>query len=86
MNVVKESALVDERELLLEKVNFKWLMAGFGWWVDMSLFHQDASYAERWLKLAGESESVELRKCAGVLKFQNHHCPGGDLMARGQDH
>ena len=78
--------MFDERRLLLEEVNFKWLMAGLGWWVDMSLFHSDMSYAAHYLRLAGESKSVELRHCAGVLKTQNCICCADDLMVRGQDH
>ncbi|HEY8906590.1 MAG TPA: hypothetical protein VIM63_11190 [Rhodoferax sp.] len=60
--------MIDERELLIEDVNFKWLMAGLGCWVDMSQFHGDSSYAAHYLKLAEESEFIELRKCAATLK------------------
>lgn len=69
---VKEAVgVVDERGLLLEEVNFKWLMAGMKCWVDMSLFRSDPSYAARYLKLAEESESLALRKCAAALEAQN---------------
>lgn len=71
MYLVNEIAEVDARELLLEEVNFKWLMAGIGWWVDMSLFRIDPAYAARYLKLAEASESIELRKCAAALEAQN---------------
>jgi len=30
---------------LLDLVSFKWLMAGRGWWVDLSRLRKDASYA-----------------------------------------
>lgn len=60
--------MIDERDLLIEDVNFKWLMAGLGCWVDMSQFHRDSSYAARFLKLAEESESMELRNCAHTLQ------------------
>ena len=66
--------MFDERRLLLEEVNFKWLMAGRGWWVNLSLFHTDRSYAAHYLRLAGESESVELKKCAAMLE-QAHRRP-----------
>lgn len=59
---------MDERGLLLEEVNFKWLMAGLGWWVDMSRFRVDRVYAAHYLKLASESESAELRNCATLLE------------------
>jgi len=62
------SAIVDERRLLLEEVNFKWLMAGLGWWVDMSRFRVDRLYAAHYLALASASESAELRKCAALLE------------------
>lgn len=64
------AAIVDERGLLLEEVNFKWLMAGLGWWVDMSRFRIDRLYAAHFLKLASASESAELRRCATLLKIR----------------
>jgi hypothetical protein len=63
-----ETAIVDERGLLLEEVNFKWLMAGLGWWVDMARFRTERPYAAHYLELASASESVELRKCATLLE------------------
>jgi hypothetical protein len=63
-----EDAIMDERGLLLEEVNFKWLMAGLGWWVDMSRFRIDRLYAAHFLQLASTSESAELRKCATLLE------------------
>ena len=42
----------DGRGLLLEEVNFKWLLAGLGWWIDMSRFHSEA-YGQRLLVIAG---------------------------------
>lgn len=59
--------MTDERGLLLEEVNFKWLMSGHGWWVDMAQFHRDPAYATRYLRLASESESLPLRQCAALL-------------------
>lgn len=58
----------DERVLLLEEVNFKWLLAGMGLWIDMVRFHQDPVYAARFLALAEASESPALRKCAAALQ------------------
>lgn len=63
----REVDIVDERGLLLEEVNFKWLMAGLGWWVDMSRFRVDQSYANHYLNLANASECAELQKCAKLL-------------------
>lgn len=67
----EEARVVDERGLLLEEVNFKWLMAGMQCWIDMSRFRSDPSYAARYLKLAEESDSLELKKCAAALEAQN---------------
>jgi hypothetical protein len=58
----------DERVLLLEEVDFKWLLAGMGLWIDMSRFHNDPDYAARLLAIAEASESVALRKCAALLQ------------------
>ena len=58
----------DERVLLLEEVNFKWLLAGMGLWIDMVRFHKDRRYAARFLALAEASDSLALRKCAASLQ------------------
>lgn len=58
----------DERVLLLEEVNFKWLLAGMGLWIDMGRFHSEPSYAARFLALAEASDSPALRKCAASLQ------------------
>ncbi len=64
------------RVLMLNEVNFKWLLAGLGWWIDMPRFHCDPSYATRFLELAEASDSAALRDCAASL--QSHSdltCP-----------
>ncbi len=58
----------DERVLLLEEVNFKWLLAGMGLWIDMSRFHNDPGYAAHFLAQAEASDSNALRKCAASLQ------------------
>jgi hypothetical protein len=35
----------DANKTLLDLVAFKWLMAGRGWWVDLSRLQQDRTYA-----------------------------------------
>ncbi|MDB5743805.1 MAG: hypothetical protein JWR68_2120 [Polaromonas sp.] len=52
---------------LLAEVDFKWLMAGQGWWIDPARFHQDPAYAGHFLKLALASPSRALRDCAASL-------------------
>jgi hypothetical protein len=61
----------DGRGLLLEEVNFKWLLAGLGWWIDMTRFHTDIPYATHFLELAKASDSSALRDCAASLQSQN---------------
>ena len=69
--VKAEVDVVDERCQILEEVNFKWLMAGMKCWVDMPRFRSDPLYAARFLKLALESDSLALRRCAAALEAQN---------------
>lgn len=57
----------DIPDSLLAEVDFKWLMAGHGWWVDTTRFHDDAAYASELLRCALASESVTLRRCAEEL-------------------
>ena len=54
----------DISESLLAEVDFKWLMAGHGWRVDTTRFHDDAAYASQLLHSAMGSESAALRRCA----------------------
>jgi len=66
----------DGRLLLLEEVNFKWLLAGLGWWIDMTRFHSDPPYATHFLALAEASNSPALRDCAASLQCHNEMtCP-----------
>lgn len=58
----------DTRESLLAEIEFKWLMAGHGWWIDMARFHGDCVYAAEVLRLAASSDSPDLRQCAAVWR------------------
>ena len=60
----------DERISLLTEIDFKWLMAGQGWWIDTTRFHKDASYAASYLRLALASPSGALREAAALLQAQ----------------
>jgi hypothetical protein len=60
----------DERVSLLTEIEFKWLMAGQGWWIDTTRFHSDPSYAACFLGLALASQSVALRESATLLQAQ----------------
>lgn len=58
----------DARAALLAEVEFKWLMAGRGCWIDMTRFGRDPGYAAHWLRFAMASQSAPLRACAEVLQ------------------
>jgi len=57
---------------LMQDVDFKWLMAGHGWWIDTDRFHRDSSYAAQLFKLAQESGTPALRDSAALLQPQHH--------------
>ena len=52
----------DSEWLLL--VDFKWVMAGIGWWVDLSRWQHDELYARGCLARALESNNEVLRRLA----------------------
>ncbi|MDR3370628.1 hypothetical protein [Rhodoferax sp.] len=58
----------DERLVLLEEVDFKWLMAGQGWWIDTWRLHTDSGYASHLLQLVEQIPSTALRTCAAHLQ------------------
>ncbi len=47
---------------LLAMVDFKWLMAGVGWRVDLTRMRRDAAYLGEWAQRGLASESVLLRE------------------------
>lgn len=49
-------------DCFLNLVDFKWLMAGVGWWVDLSRLQSDRGYTEECLQRALSSDSELLRK------------------------
>lgn len=55
---------------LLTRVDFKWLMAGQGWWIDPYRFEHDRLYAAEMLGFALASPSMVLRACAVTLQVQ----------------
>ena len=58
----------DERVLLLEEVDFKWLMAGQGWWIDTTRLHNDPNYATHLFDLVDASALPALQDCALLLR------------------
>lgn len=65
----------DACAFLLARVDFKWLMAGQGWWIDPHRFQYDPSYADEVLRLALASQSLPLRKCAASIQTQLGNSP-----------
>jgi hypothetical protein len=62
--VPQDKGNFDACACLLERVDFKWLMTGQGWWIDPHRFESDAAYAVEVLRFALASESLALRACA----------------------
>lgn len=63
---------------LLELVDFKWLMAGQGVWVDLTRWRQDANYADTCIASGLCSHCDALRACAARLQFEIHDHDGDD--------
>ena len=49
-------------DAFLNLVDFKWLMAGVGWWVNLSRLQSDRAYIDECLQRALRSDSELLRK------------------------
>lgn len=52
------------RDQFLNLVDFKWLMAGMGWWVNLSRLQSDKAYLDECLQRAMTSDSELLQKCS----------------------
>ncbi len=63
---IQAMPMPDERLVLLQEVDFKWLMAGHGWWIDTARLHSDPCYATHLLDLVEATESVALKDCAAL--------------------
>lgn len=59
-----------QRSDMLTEVDFKWLMAGIGIWVDPVQLHLDPDYARASLQNALRSPCEPLRRCAVALKSE----------------
>lgn len=62
--------VADAQVRMLNEVDFKWLMAGQGCWVDRERFQADGAYAEDLLRQARSSSCAALRDCATTLQRQ----------------
>jgi hypothetical protein len=52
---------------IVHLVDFKWLMAGVGWWVDLNRLQRDAAYASECYSRAATSSCEPLRRAADTL-------------------
>lgn len=50
--VTQDKDSFDACACLLARVDFKWLMAGQGWWIDPHRFESDGAYAAKVLRFA----------------------------------
>lgn len=60
MNTARIDSEASDR--LINLVDFKWLMAGMGWWVDLSRLQSDKAYFDECMQRALTSDSELLRK------------------------
>jgi hypothetical protein len=51
----------ERSDRFLRMVDFKWLMAGMGWWVDLTRLRTEAAYFDQCLQRALTSDSELLR-------------------------
>ena len=58
------------RAALIAEVDFKWLMAGHGWDIDMARLGVDPAYAAKLVDWAMRSDSPALRESAAKLLAQ----------------
>ncbi len=58
----------DGRVVLLAEVDFKWLMAGQGCWIDTERLRTDPAYCATLLGQALASPCAALRECAARLQ------------------
>ncbi len=72
------SSNIDMTAAVLAEVDFKWLMAGHGWDIDMARLGVDPSYAARLLDWAMKSDSPALRESAAKLLAQVNNTTTGD--------
>lgn len=69
---------IDMTAAVLAEVDFKWLMAGHGWDIDMARLGVDPAYAARLLDWAMKSDSPVLRECAAKMLAQVNNTATGD--------
>jgi hypothetical protein len=66
----------DEDDCVLELVDFKWLMAGRGWHIDVSRLHRDSAYAVQCIERGLQSDLPLLRERSVELRPMIHGLGG----------
>lgn len=83
MNTMPEQA-PQEDDTFLNLVDFKWLMAGLGWWVDLSRLQRDTAYAGKCVQhaLASGSELLRQRSAALLPLVERSGAQGSAFLPR----
>ena len=68
----------DKDDRVLDLVDFKWLMAGRGWHIDVSRLHRDSAYAARCIERGLQSDLPLLRERSVQLRPLIHGLGGGN--------
>lgn len=63
-----EAAALSARDDMLLLVDFKWLMSGLGFWVDMGRWRADPAYAKACIARGCNSRHLPLQHCARQLQ------------------
>lgn len=63
-----DAAARSARDDMLLLVDFKWLMSGLGFWVDMGRWRTDPAYASDCVARGSNSRYVPLQRCAQQLQ------------------
>lgn len=63
-----DSAALSARDDMLLLVDFKWLMSGLGFWVDMGRWRADPAYASACVARGSSSRYAPLQRCARQLQ------------------
>ncbi|WP_157267866.1 hypothetical protein [Azohydromonas aeria] len=78
----------DSEDGLLALVDFKWLMAGLGWRIDLTRLRRDAGYLGECARLGLTSESAVLRHCSAELlsRHEAAHRSAATAREHGRKH
>lgn len=63
-----DTAATSARDDMLLLVDFKWLMAGLGFWVDMGRWRADPAYAKACIARGCNSRHLPVQHCARQLQ------------------